>query len=385
MVTRRARRWIASGIALFATVVVLGLGAVTWYYSEQIEAGLLTVDPWVPDRDLEVRMVTPSWVMLSRTDETARPGRWGLEWDGGYAEVGEVVAGDAATVTRELVAVVEGELRPGQRAGWDPNGFAADPGDRGLEFAEVLVAGPLGEYPAWQVLGGDDTWVIFVHGKGASRREALRALPAVAELGFPALVVTYRNDAGAPATGRHAVGESEWRDVEAAIRYADAAGAADVVLVGYSMGGVISAMVVHESELGHLVRAMVFDAPLLEVGAAVDWEAAKLQVPGFVTGWAKALATLRFGIDWGVLDQVGRAGEFTVPILLFHGDEDETVPIATSDRFAAARPDLVTYEVFAGAGHVQSWNVDGDRYERALREFLTEHVLGPAGGEEGRP
>jgi len=356
--------------------VTLGLAGITWYYSEQIESGLLTVEPWVPERVLEVRTVTPDWVMLPATEDTTRPGRWGLDWDDGYARVGDVLGGDGAIVIRELVEVTEGELRPGMLVGWDGSAFGGDPGGRALEFAEVLIEGPLGEYPAWQVLGRDDTWVIFVHGKGATRREALRALPAVAELGFPALVVTYRNDAEAPATGRYAIGESEWRDVEAAIRYADAAGARDVVLVGYSMGGVISSMVLHESELADLVAAMILDAPLLKVGAVVDGEAAELDVPGFLTGWAKALATLRFGVDWGALDQVGRADEFSVPILLFHGDEDETVPIDTSDQFAAARPDIVRYEVFPGAGHVQSWNVDPDRYEAALAEFLTEHVLG---------
>lgn len=362
-----------------------GLAGATWYYSEQIEAGLLSVEPWAPERDLEVRMVTPDWVMLPRTEDTTRPGRWGLEWDDGYAQVGGLVALDDAMVTREVLAVT-GELRPGLLVGWDGFAFPGDPASRGIPFADVLIEGPLGSYPAWQVLGEDDTWVVFVHGKGASRREALRVLPVVAELGLPALVVTYRNDAEAPATGRHAVGESEWRDVEAAVEYAVAAGADDVVLVGYSMGGLISAMLVHESEWSDIVSALILDAPLLKVGAVVDAEGADLQVPGFITGWAKALATLRFGVDWGVLDQLGRADEFDLPILLLHGDQDETVPIATSDEFAAARPDLVTYEVFPGAGHVQSWNLDPERYEEVVRRFLTEHALGAADpGQAAQP
>jgi pimeloyl-ACP methyl ester carboxylesterase len=383
MVTRRARKWIAWGITLLLTAIVLGLGGATWYLSERIESRLLAVEPWVPERTVEVRTVTPDWVMLPASENTMRPGRWGLEWDGGYAQVGEVLSHDGVMVTRELIATTGGELRPGRLVGWDGFAFAGDPSSRGLDFAEVLIEGPLGDYPAWQFVGEDDTWVVFVHGKGASRREALRALPAVAELGFPALVVTYRNDVETPGTGRYAVGESEWRDVEAAVDYALAAGADDVVLVGYGMGGVISAMLAHESPTADHVAALVLDAPLLKAGAVVDHEAAELEVPGFLNGWAKALATLRFGVDWGVLDQVARADEFSVPILLFHGEGDDTVPIGTSDRFAAARPDLVRYEVFAGAAHGQSWNVDPPRYEAALREFLTEHVLGPS--EDGEP
>ncbi len=59
-----------------------------------------------------------------------------------------------------------------------------------------------------------------------------------------------------------------------------------------------------------------------------------------------------------------------MPILLFHGDEDPTVPVATSDALAEARPDIVTYERAAGVGHVRSWNGDPAAYEASVRGFL---------------
>ena len=42
----------------------------------------------------------------------------------------------------------------------------------------------------------------------------------------------------------------------------------------------------------------------------------------------------------------------------------------TGARFNFWHPDLVTLERFGGDGHVQSWNVDRPRYERAVRAFL---------------
>ena len=57
-------------------------------------------------------------------------------------------------------------------------------------------------------------------------------------------------------------------------------------------------------------------------------------------------------------------------MLVFHQTGDPTVPVAISEALAAARPDLVTLERFGGDGHVQSWNVDRPRYERAVRAFL---------------
>ena len=68
------------------------------------------------------------------------------------------------------------------------------------------------------------------------------------------------------------------------------------------------------------------------------------------------------------------------PILLFHGTADATVPVATSDALAAARPDLVkTYERVPGAGHVRSWNLAPVRYEQDVRAFLARLPAAPAG------
>ena len=81
--------------------------------------------------------------------------------------------------------------------------------------------------------------MLFVHGYNTPRREALRLLAPVVKAGFPAMVLAYRNDPGAPssADGLRRWGATEWRDLEAATAYALDHGAERVVLVGYSMGG----------------------------------------------------------------------------------------------------------------------------------------------------
>ncbi len=74
--------------------------------------------------------------------------------------------------------------------------------------------------------------------------------------------------------------------------------------------------------------------------------------------------------DWGELDYLSRADELGVPILLFHGDADDAVPVGTSDALAEALPEMVEYIRTPGVGHVRSWNADPAAYEAAVGDFL---------------
>ena len=71
------------------------------------------------------------------------------------------------------------------------------------------------------------------------------------------------------------------------------------------------------------------------------------------------------------MDYLERVETLSVPVLLFHGSDDARVPVWLSARLAAARLDIVQYVVFDGAIHVGSWNQDRERYEQAVRRFLT--------------
>ena len=161
---------------------------------------------------------------------------------------------------------------------FDTFALRSDPADLGLSFDQIVIPGPLGDYPAWELPGTDDTWVVFVHDRGTSRREALRLLFSVNLAGYPSLVITYRNDKGAPASqaGRHALGEDEWEDLEAAVDHVLISGGVDVVIVGHGMGTALASTFVHNSELGHRVQGLIFDAPLLQPGSS--WTTWRLSV-----------------------------------------------------------------------------------------------------------
>jgi pimeloyl-ACP methyl ester carboxylesterase len=75
-------------------------------------------------------------------------------------------------------------------------------------------------------------------------------------------------------------------------------------------------------------------------------------------------------VDLDRLDWVTRAGEVAHPVLLIHSPADEYVPSGPSQRFADARPDLVTYVQVEGARHCKEWNVDTETWDAAVARFL---------------
>jgi pimeloyl-ACP methyl ester carboxylesterase len=234
----------------------------------------------------------------------------------------------------------------------------------------VTVAGALGALPAWYVPATGNTWVVMVHGKGGLRREFLRTLPLVHAAGMPALVVTYRNDAGntQDPSAQFGYGATEWPDLQAAVDWATAHGAQNVVLYGNSMGGALVAAFLQHSDRAHLVRGVVFDSAMLDFSAAVELGASQnnlpvvgLSVPSSLTWTAERIAGVRFGIDWAALDYVSDPTWVKVPVLAIHGDADPTVPASVSQRLAAAHPDLALYGPMDPAirGGVIPFNIPG--------------------------
>src|SRR5690606_8328664 len=110
-----------------------------------------------------------------------------------------------------------------------------------LAFDTVQVPTALGEAQAWFIPapGVKSTWAVFVHGIAGVREGGYRYVPELHAAGFPVLMITYRNDADAPRSAEniYAMGLIEWPDVEAAVDYALGQGAADILLIGDSMGG----------------------------------------------------------------------------------------------------------------------------------------------------
>lgn len=373
--------------AVAAASALVGAGSVWVGSASYFARRVLTPDPVRPD-DTVIHVVHSDSVTLSGTPDVLVPGRYGLWLDGGrgHIRIGAVLEVDhrRQRVRRELLGVDEGPLQPGP-ARFNSYYWSRDPQqDLGLETEDVVVPAGLGPMPAWVVPGASgigDRWAILVHGRGAQRIETLRAVPALRAAGLTSLVPTYRNDGEAPEgpDGRYNLGLSEWRDIEDAVSFAQARGAQEIVLVGWSMGGAIVLQFLDRSPLSSLVSRAVLDGPVVDWGDVLRHHADLHRVPAPVghlgsalmgQHWAKRLVGVSESVDVAKTNWVKRAEELSHPILLIHSRDDEFVPVGPSEQLAQARPDLVSFEPWSLARHCKEWNVDPRRWEKAVTDFV---------------
>lgn len=344
--------------------------------------------------DLSIRQVSSDEdgslrIELPATPLTRAPGRYSL-WFGngkGHACIGAVMAEDTSgeTVTRLVERVDSGDLHSATAGIW--SGYAySKPQQLGLRFEDVEIQVDDGVAPAWKfppTAGGpvSSTWAIHVHGMGGKRAGALRGVPVVSRLGITSLVVSFRNDGEAPPSNdsRYSLGQNEWLDVEAAIKYAVDHGAERLVLFGWSLGGSMALRAANLSVHSDRIIGLVLVAPVL------DW-ARTLTSNGSASGLPEAVARaglrmlgsnagrwvtgLNQSIDLSALDWVTRAGDLNTPTLILHGIDDKSTPVAVSDRFAELRPDLVQLVRFEVPGHSLEWNADTEKWESSVTRFL---------------
>jgi alpha-beta hydrolase superfamily lysophospholipase len=377
-----ARRVVA--VAAIGVGTLAAVASVTAAVIAVVFARTVVTPPRRRAEDVRILAFDDDTITLSPTLDSLTPGSYSLWFrrDTGHARVGEILDYTDTSVTRRLLGVQRGSLAGALRArfsGW----FFLSPADLDVAFDEVTINTEYGPAPAWLIPAesASSRWMIGVHGRAVRRQETLRSVPVFRSAGYTSLLVSYRNDGDAPdsADYRYSLGDTEWRDVEAAMRYAIDHGATELVLMGWSMGGATVLQALTRSPLADRVSGIVLESPVVDWVTALHYQGVAYRLPRIVrTGimslltktWAKVLTGQATPIDLARLDIVSRANELHTPILLLHSVDDGYVPATASAALAAARPDIVTYEEFHTARHTKLWNFDRDRFDGVIRRWL---------------
>lgn len=261
----------------------------------------------------------------------------------------------------------------------NPSPVVTPTGD--FELVEVSYETPLGEMDAFYLPARRTTWVIYVHGKGATPAEAEHLFAPLQEAGYPQLSITYRNDENQPSdpSGYYQYGATEWEDISGAMEFAEANGAEAVVFSGFGAGASHILSFLYRNNFDE-VKGLIFDAPNIDMGDTVDFAAGQrdmpvipMKVPFTITWVAKFITSLRIGVNWKAIDYIDKTrAALRTPTMIHHGTADQTVPVTQSIAFAEASPDLVRLIQAQGAGHVGSYEADPETYVEDILSFLQE-------------
>lgn len=382
--------WDPRGARLKFWGLVIGAGVVAGALSTLALGARLAQQVVTPARkaavDVRVRHVRREGERIVATlhgTHAQLPGKYSFIFDddAGHARLGPVIRATAAGVDREVLRVDHGQLREGA-AGRITGWWYTDPHEFGYRVERIQIPFEHGIADAWVVhprWARKGRWAVHVHGRGSLPMETFRGVPPFIRAGVTSLIISYRNDPGAPAgvRGRYGLGVSESRDVDSAIAEALRRGATRVTLFGWSMGGTACLIAATRGPNRDLVDGLVLDSP------AVDWESvvrhhAKLShLPKSVAGIGIVMLENGVvcggepgGIELSSLSAEKFAADITIPVLIHASRDDTYVPSDGAERLASANPRHVQLRLQERGEHVKLWNVDPEPWERATQAFV---------------
>tara|TARA_A200000113_G_scaffold225050_1_gene244625 strand:+ start:897 stop:2114 length:1218 start_codon:yes stop_codon:yes gene_type:complete len=396
-------------IYFLAFIILIGLGGAGWYFSGLIYS--VGLNPEFTDSGnvgtaedrVKIHSINSSTITFNIEEEQwgylYENGLYGIIGQNGEAVAGKILSINENLVTRELIQIngtlVEGDLirdtalivknedtnkykilGSSSWSGQVSEGVYTPKSVAGLDFKTVTYTSELGDFPAYLTDDGDKGIVIFVHGfRGDYKREVFAMVRSAefAENGYRSMIISYRNDRGLPQdpSGIFQYGVTEWKDLDSAIEKARTL-TDNIVLFCISGGGGPCSSWLGSAENQNQVSGVIYEAPVISFWESVEinGESRFPWVPSSLFSYFKIFTEIRYGVDFDSMDFRYDLIESQIPALLFHGDDDEWVPVSMSDFIASNRDYKYTYKRYENVGHVTAWNADPEDYQTTIKEFL---------------
>ncbi len=233
------------------------------------------------------------------------------------------------------------------------------PSDVGLEYEDVTFQASDGlNLQAWFIpgdpaAGSGLTWLWF-HGNGGNIGHRIDELAqAHHRTGDDIFIFDYRGygqSEGKPSE------KGTYLDSQAAVRYLLSRPGTDpsrVVYLGHSLGAAVAV----ELSLDQPPMALVLVSPFASVR-----DMAGLALPFPPVAW----------LVRNHYDTISRIRRLNVPVLVLHGDLDDTVSISQGRKLYSAANEPKRFQVLEGAGHNDTYEAAAEQYWGAIESFLAE-------------
>ena len=234
------------------------------------------------------------------------------------------------------------------------------PADFNLPFEDVWFDSRGLGLHGWFLPAEGREVVLWLHGNGGNIADRVQHAAAMRErLGVSSFLFDYR---GYGKSNGKPTEKGIYRDAASAFRWLVRKKGIDptsVILFGHSLGTAVAVDLALGE--GNEAGGLVLESPFTNAGDVARMLYHRLPVNLFMSV---------------KLDNLGRVGNVSMPVLVIHGEEDVTIPFAMGRKVFEAAPEPKSFIPVPGAGHSDCYIVGGEMYWEAWRK-LVNHVQSP--------
>lgn len=213
-----------------------------------------------------------------------------------------------------------------------------------------------------------DRYMLISHGYTDNHIGSLKYTRMYLDLGFNVILYDLRGHGeNEPTFCTYSIRER--RDLEALIRDSRARypEAKLFGIHGESLGSATSIAVL---EYKPPIDFVVADCGFSEITTVMQGGLRGMHLPAWLVHWASVCAKVRFGYYYHQMRPIDSLKDNQIPILFIHGDKDDFIIPAHSQKMQQATKGYSEIHLIPGATHAASILTAPEEYKRYVREFL---------------
>ena len=227
-----------------------------------------------------------------------------------------------------------------------------------IPFDEILI--PAGKdsplYGWWIPVSPEAPTLILIHGWGRNLARMMPYIQKMHPLGLNLLAFDARNHGSSSAVKHPTVGTFS-EDILAVVDFLVKTGLTSsdsIGVLGLSIGG---GAAINAAGWDDRIKSVVTIGALSHPVAVMNYEFQKRHIPKFIAKSVLEYMRMRFRLDFDKIAPVKNIAQTNAAILLIHGDEDKTVPLAQGQALVeAGNPTQTRLWVVPGKGHSNCHN-----------------------------